>query len=353
VDRRRKLISVIIPVFGVRQYLADCLDSVLGPPGSEAAGPVTEVIAVDDASPDGSGDLLDDRAKHDARLTVVHLNRTLGPGNARNVGLARATGGYVWFVDGDDMVAAGAADAIAARIAEFGPDVLLVDYLNLLPDGTAAPSGGTGLLGSAPAGQFRLAAAPQVIDLTMTAWSKIFRREFLTGLGEPFRGGIHEDIPVSCAALLNGQLSALDSPCYLYRRSRRGSFMATTSTDHAAVFRSYEDVFCMLHKLVAAADPVATPAVQSAVFERAISHYCSVLATTGLATTGLVPRGERRRFFERMHADFLRYAPPGYRPPSGARGVKFRLVKRRSYLTYELLEPLNRLRVAVSASRRS
>lgn len=123
--------------------------------------------------------------------------------------------------------------------------------------------------------------------------------------------------------------------------------MATTSTDHLAVFRSYEEVFEMLHKLVAAADPVATPAVQTAVFERAVSHYSAVLATTGL-----VPRSERKRFFERIHADFVRYAPAGYQPPPGPRGVKFRLVKRRSYLAYELLEPLNRLRVAISASRR-
>ena len=320
---------------------------MLGPTVSATTGPDIEVIAVDDASPDGSGELLDEMAKRDTRLTVVHLDRTCGPGNARNVGLARATGRYVWFVDGDDMVAPGATGAIAARLAEVSPDVLLIDYLNLLPDGTTTASPGARLLGSAPAGEFGLADAPQVIDLTMTAWSKLFRRDFLTGLREPFRSGIHEDIPVTCAALLNGRLSVLDSPCYLYRRSRRGSFMATTSTGHLAVFRSYEEVFGMLHKLVAAADPVATPAVQTAVFERAISHYGAVLATTGL-----VPRGERRRFFERMHADFVRYSPAGYRPPPGARGVKFRLIKRRSYPAYQLLEPLNKLRVGIRSSRR-
>lgn len=128
--------------------------------------------------------------------------------------------------------------------------------------------------------------------------------------------------------------------------------MVTTSPDHQAVFHAYEEVFCLLAKLIAAGDPVATPQVQSAVFERAIWHYASVLATAGLGIgrfgrPGLVPRAERRRFFQRMHADFMRYAPDHYALPPGARGAKFRLIKQDSYVTYELLEPVNRLRVAV------
>ena len=64
------------------------------------------------------------------------------------------------------------------------------------------------LLRSAPAGTFSLADAPQLIGLTMTAWSKVLRRDFLLGLGEPFSPGIHEDIPVTCAALLARRGSA-------------------------------------------------------------------------------------------------------------------------------------------------
>jgi CDP-glycerol glycerophosphotransferase len=60
-----------------------------------------------------------------------------------------------------------------------------------------------------------------------------------------------------------------------------------------------------------------------------------------------VPRRDRRRFFARMHDDFGRYAPPGYRFPPGARGAKFRLIARGAFWTYELLEPLNKARVAL------
>jgi CDP-glycerol glycerophosphotransferase len=331
----------------VREYLAECLESVL----SQAAPAGLEVIAVDDASPDGCGDLIEEMAAGDDRLRIVHLDRSRGPGNARNVGLARATGRYVWFVDGDDLLPPGAVDAIAARLARDEPDLLLIDYQDRYPNGTSGPSHGGQLLRSAAAGTCTLADAPQLINLTMTAWSKLFRREFLIGLNEPFRPGIHEDIPVTCAAMFAGRLSTLDQVCYCYRRSRPGSFMASTSPDHLAVFGAYAEVLESLRKLAADADPVATLAVQQAVFERAIGHYASVLDSSGfgigpVGRPGRVPRGERRRFFERMHADYVRYRPAGYRPPPGARGAKFQLIARDSYWTYEALEPLNRLRVA-------
>src|SRR5215475_3607996 len=244
------LISVIVPVFQVGEYLPACLDSLLGQTGS-IGDPAIEVIAVDDASTDGSGDILDDRAGHDSRLTVVHLERNAGPGHARNTGLAKASGEYVWFVDGDDFLPDGALPAVAVRLRADRPDVLLIDHEERYPDGSSGPSQGEPLLPTAPAGTFRLADAPWLINVTMTSWSKLLRRTFLIGLDEPFRSGIHEDIPVSCAALLAGRISALDRVCYSYRRARPGSFMATTSSAHWGVFGAYEEVLDKLHKLAA------------------------------------------------------------------------------------------------------
>lgn len=339
------LISVVMPVYGVPGYLEACLDSVLSQEGAVSL----EVIAVDDASPDRCGAMLDERARSDPRLRVVHLTRTAGPGHARNTGLEQAAGRYVWFVDGDDLLPPGAVAAAAARLAA-GPDLLLIDYAEAHPDGSTRSSSGGPLLSGAPPGLFRLAEAPELVDLTMTAWSKLFRRDFLISLGEQFRPGIHEDIPVTCAALFAGRLTALDRVCYLYRRSRPGSFMATTSERHWAVFSAYEEVLARLDKLAAAGDPVATPAVRSAIFERAIRHYAAILQTTGpglgpVGRPGLLPRRDRRRFFDRMHADFVRYRPPGYRPPAGPRGAKLRLIERGAYWPYEVLEPVNKLRV--------
>jgi CDP-glycerol glycerophosphotransferase len=359
------LISVVMPVYGVRRYLGECLDSLLGQggdrpgasqpgtsqPGGPAPGASIEVIAVDDASPDGCGAVLDDRAAADPRLRVLHLDTNRGPGHARNAGLAQAAGSYVWFIDADDLVPAGAVAAVTARLLHDGPDVLLIGYQDLRPDGSTPPGAGTDLLRAAPPGVFLLADAPELINLTMTAWSKLLRREFLLRLDEPFRPGIHEDVPVTCATLLAGRLAALAAPCYTYRRSRPGSFMATKDGGHLSIFSAYEEVFGMIAKRPASGDEAVTAAVRSAVFERAIWHYTSVLQTGRgigrLRIGGLVPGRDRRAFFSRMHTDYLRYAPAGYRRPAGPRGAKLRLIERNAYLTYELLEPLNHLRVAV------
>src|SRR5204862_8070765 len=139
-------------------YLPACLDSVLGPGPAGEAG--LEVIAVDDASRDGCGPILDRRAGQDPRLRVIHLAENAGPGPARMRGLAEATGTYVWFVDPDDLLADGALAAVAAGLASGRPDVLLIDYLILGSSGRTQPSPGAALL-AAP----RAAAAPATLTL--------------------------------------------------------------------------------------------------------------------------------------------------------------------------------------------
>jgi CDP-glycerol glycerophosphotransferase len=330
------VISVIIPVYAVEAYLGGCLDSILGQTPASA-----EVIAVDDASPDGCGALLDARAAGDPRLRVVHLAENAGPGHARNAGLDHAAGEYIWFVDADDLVADGAFAAITARLERDRPDLLLIDYVDLFPDGQTAPSPGRALLPGAPQPTFTLAEQPQVIHRTMTSWSKVIRREFLDGLKLPFPAGIHEDVALTCAMLLDAErIGALPRVCYQYRRDRPGSFMATPSPGQLSIFDSYEKVFGLLD------EHEPPPQVRAAVFERAIWHYTTVLQAGRRG--GLVPRQQRREFFARMHADFVRFRPADYRHPPGARGIKFRLIEHNAYWTYTVLEPINELRVLLT-----
>ena len=79
--------SIVLPVYNVRAYLRECLDSILG----QSFGDF-ELIAVDDRSPDHSGETLDEYADADPRMHVIHLAENVGLGLAREAGIAQATG---------------------------------------------------------------------------------------------------------------------------------------------------------------------------------------------------------------------------------------------------------------------
>ena len=92
------LISVIIPVYNVEEYLDKCIQSVLNQTYHNL-----QVVLVDDGSKDKSGEICDKYAKLDPRIQVIHQTNA-GVSAARNVGLDTALGDYIAFVDGDDWI---------------------------------------------------------------------------------------------------------------------------------------------------------------------------------------------------------------------------------------------------------
>lgn len=92
------MISVIIPVYNIEKYLPHCLESVL-----IQAYRDLEIILVDDGSTDFTGAICDEYAQKDSRIVVIHKENG-GVSSARNMGLDRAKGEYIAFVDGDDIL---------------------------------------------------------------------------------------------------------------------------------------------------------------------------------------------------------------------------------------------------------
>lgn len=93
-------VSVIIPVYNVEKYLAECVDSVIAQTYSNI-----EMILVNDASTDNSGKLADEYAARDSRITVIHKQKNEGLNMARATGFEASSGGHVLFVDSDDLIA--------------------------------------------------------------------------------------------------------------------------------------------------------------------------------------------------------------------------------------------------------
>ena len=93
------LISVIVPVYKVEEYLDQCVESIAGQTYRNL-----EIILVDDGSPDKCPGMCDDWAAKDSRIKVVH-KKNGGASSARNTGLETFSGDYVTFVDADDLIA--------------------------------------------------------------------------------------------------------------------------------------------------------------------------------------------------------------------------------------------------------
>lgn len=118
-NTKAKLVSVIVPVYNVREYVGECLDSIL----AEKADWL-EVVVVDDGSSDGSSEICDRYAAADGRIVVEHQPNA-GVSAARNRGMALASGKWIWFVDADDRIAAGALENIARELATGQCDTLI------------------------------------------------------------------------------------------------------------------------------------------------------------------------------------------------------------------------------------
>lgn len=210
------LFSIIVPTFKVEAFLRDCLDSVL-----EQSFQDYELLVVNDCSPDGCGEIIDDYAKADARVVPMHLEQNVGLGRARNAGMARAKGTYLLFLDSDDTMLPGSLAAIAARIEETSrPDLVVFDYSRTHWDGRIAPNSLAHVLAKAAQhGSFSLKEQPDLLMLLQVAWNKAYRRDFIEEHGFAFPVGYYEDAPWTfCTLITAGSIAVLDRVCLHYRQ---------------------------------------------------------------------------------------------------------------------------------------
>ncbi|EME5381313.1 glycosyltransferase family 2 protein [Enterococcus faecium] len=111
-----ELVSVIVPVYKVEQFLMRCYNSI-----DKQTYSNLEIILVDDGSPDNCGKMCDEIAEKDCRVKVIHkINEGLGI--ARNTGLDAATGEYVVFIDSDDFVSETFVEKMYRAISQEGAD---------------------------------------------------------------------------------------------------------------------------------------------------------------------------------------------------------------------------------------
>lgn len=289
-------LSVIIPVFKVQAYLGECLDSVLGQSFQDL-----EVIAVDDCSPDHSGEILDQYAATDPRLQVVHLERNVGLGPARNIGLRRATGEYIQFLDSDDTLTPGALLRISSKLSASGyPEMLLLDHARTYWTGSVKRNIRHGVLEQLSDESFVAEGHPELFQLLQVAWNKVCRRDFLDREGLTFPPGYYEDTLWTHKGILTARsIAALPQVSVHYRQRRHGSILGSGSRRHFDAFDQWQLVIDFLD---------SRPDLEHwhpLISERMARHYLTVLRHGHR-----IPEGDRPEFFRRASEHLRRYGSP-------------------------------------------
>lgn len=224
---KQPLVSVIVPIYNVEQYLEECFDSLLSQTYEN-----TEIILVDDGSPDASGKLADQLKLRDDRVMVVH-KKNGGLSDARNAGMKIAKGEYITFVDSDDYLDHSFIETLVALVIENDADIVQCDN-SRKPDKLGQGSGVVQIMEGGAA----FVELMKYKVVSPTAWGKLYKRSLFTDNGIIFPvGRIHEDTAILYKLIYFAKHVACFNRVLYYYRVNENSIMTASYTD-----RHYESV---------------------------------------------------------------------------------------------------------------
>lgn len=218
------LLSVVVPAYGVADYLPDCLDSILASTLKEI-----EVIVVDDESPDEVGEIADDYARRDPRVRVLHIANS-GVGPARNEGVKMARGRYLVFVDSDDLVPPRAFELMVTTLEQTGSDFVAGNAWRYFP-GRLVPSWTHRQAFAEDILRTNIREFPLLVRDRMP-WNKVWRKSFWDEHRFEFPAMRYEDYPVVMRAhVLAKSVDVLSARIYLWRQRGLQTSITQRSAD--------------------------------------------------------------------------------------------------------------------------
>ncbi len=218
-----ELISVIVPVYNVESYVAECIESIQNQTYMNL-----EIILVNDGSTDASGDICDQYAAYDERIQVIHKENA-GVSAARNTGIESANGDYIGFVDSDDYIAPTMYEDMLKLMAEHDLDII---------ECTAFRNNGDINIEGCNDGSLEIFNRDEALKMAMydcfvAVWSQLYKRRVISDVRFPV-GRKFEDSAVSYLFIANTKRVGHINRCLYYYRLNPNS---TTQTSFDAKSR--------------------------------------------------------------------------------------------------------------------
>lgn len=223
-----ELISVIVPLYNVENYLHECLGSILSQTYQNL-----EIILINDGSTDGSGRICDDYATKDSRIKVFHQENA-GVSAARNLALTKAKGTYVTIVDADDGIHDTFIQDLYDHLQVHQADIAVSNYYkysefdglfyfhNLDKDDLVEVLSPQGCL------NYQCDVQDYIGMAFIPVWGKLYRRDLFEGIDFPVGSIIDDEIVTHKLFLKASKIVLVNKNNYLYR-VRPGSAMTNGS----------------------------------------------------------------------------------------------------------------------------
>lgn len=208
-----ELVSVIVPIYKVEEYLRECVDSII-----KQTYKNLEIILVDDGSPDRCGEICEDYSRNDSRITVYHKENG-GVSDARNYGMVRSHGEYITLFDSDDVMKSTFVETLMGLIKKYDADIVACNNtsfqgaINFKIESNDEIC--TGCINSDEALR-RMLYQDNIFH--SAPHGKIFRRGVFEGIEYPKGINIAEDLITNCCVLLKCRKAAFTrEKLYNYR----------------------------------------------------------------------------------------------------------------------------------------
>ncbi len=238
-------ISVVVPFYNNEDLLGECLQSIAAQTFTDL-----EVIMVDDGSSDGSVAIAQDRVAADPRFILIQVPNG-GPGYARNLGIERATGEFLAFVDADDMLPAHAYSRMLHTLEKSGSDFVSGNVERIGPAGITQSALHSRAIKGRMIGT-HISRTPQLF-FDVSVWNKLFRKSFWDASGLSFPEGVlWEDLQAMTKAhVLARAVDVIPDLIYYWRERGKGQLSITQSRTDIKNFRDRITALTVIDRFLA------------------------------------------------------------------------------------------------------
>lgn len=230
-DTRIKL-SVIVPVKNTAPYLRECLDSILN-----QTMPEIEILCIENGSTDNSLEILEEyqRDHQNIHVQVCEHGRL---GDARNKGMKAARGEYIGFVDSDDLIRSEMYQEMVEKAVHLNADMAVCGIMVYNQKKDIYFEKEPEIFRGNPSGSIE---RNRKLFRNLTAWNKIYKREFLRKNGITFPEDLYyeDHLFVISAYILANRIVQIEKPHYIYRKQRPGQISMISTFHLLDIFKIY------------------------------------------------------------------------------------------------------------------